>query len=113
MSVVLEPYKGRASVIVRVGKSLDYSNASTFKNACLERFDLGARSFIIDFSETGILDSTGLGAIFALYREATRHDGHVVFAALTSPVRMVVQVSRIHHIFPSYATVEAACKAVC
>ena len=113
MSVVLEPHKDQASIIVHVGKSLDFSNASDFKTACFDRLHLGARSFIIDFSETGILDSTGLGAIFALYREAVRHNGKVVFASLTSPVRMVIQVSRIHRIFPSYASVEAACAAVC
>ena len=113
MSVVLEPHKNPASIIVHVGKSLDFSNASAFKSACFDRLQLGARSFIIDFSETGILDSTGLGAIFSLYREAARHEGKVVFASLTSPVRMVIQVSRIHRIFPSYASVEAACAAVC
>ncbi len=113
MSVVLEPHRDPSSIIVRVGKSLDFSNASAFKSKCFDRLEMGARSFIIDFSETGILDSTGLGAIFSLYREATRNDGQVVFASLTSPVRMVIQVSRIHRIFPSYATVEAACNAVC
>ena len=113
MSVVLEPHKNPASIIVHVGKSLAFSNASDFKSACFDRLQLGARSFIIDFSETGILDSTGLGAIFSLYREAARHEGKVVFASLTSPVRMVIQVSRIHRIFPSYASVEAACAAVC
>lgn len=113
MSVFLEPSQNQASVIVRVGKSLDFSNASDFKTACFNRIDLGARSFIIDFSETGFLDSTGLGAIFALYREASRHDGQVVFASLTATVRTVIRVSRIHRLFPSYSSVEAACEAMC
>ena len=113
MSVVFEPLQSKTSVIVHVGTTLDFSNASAFKSACLNRLSSGARHFIIDFSETGVLDSTGLGAIFALYREASRHDGQVVFASLTSPVRTVIQVSRIHRIFPSYASVEAACQAVC
>lgn len=111
MSVTVKPYK--TALIVHVGKTLDYSNAKAFKEACLARLDLGARHFILDFSETGILDSTGLGAIFSLFREASLHDGSVVFASLTSPVRMVIQISKISRVFRSFRSVEAACNAVC
>jgi anti-sigma B factor antagonist len=113
MSIAVESYKDQTSVIIHVGKTLDFSNAVTFKEACYDRLHVGARRFILDFSETGILDSTGLGAIFSLYREVTRLKGQVVFASLTSPVRMVIQISRIHRVFPSYATVDAACAAMC
>ena len=85
MSVIVEPYK--TATIVHVGRTLDYSNAKAFKEACFDRLELGTQHFILDFSRTGILDSTGLGAIFSIYRETSINDGKVVFAALTSPVR--------------------------
>ena len=111
MSVTVEPYKTAA--IVHVGKTLDFSNAKDFKKACFDRLQMGAQHFILDFSQTGILDSTGLGAIFSLYRETSRQEGKVVFASLTSPVRMVIQISKISRVFPSYTSVEAACSALC
>ncbi len=111
MSVIVEPYKTAA--IVHVGKTLDYSNAKAFKEACFARVESGVRHFILDFSETGILDSTGLGAIFSLFRATSIHDGTVVFASLTSPVRMVIQISKISRVFTSFPSVEEACNAVC
>ncbi len=111
MSVIVEPYK--TATIVHVGRTLDYSNAKAFKEACFDRLELGARHFILDFSRTGILDSTGLGAIFSLYRETSIKEGKVVFAALTAPVRMVIQISKISKVFPSFSSIEAACNSVC
>ena len=111
MSVIVEPYK--TATIVHVGRTLDYSNAKAFKEACFDRLELGTQHFILDFSRTGILDSTGLGAIFSLYRETSIKEGKVVFAALTAPVRMVIQISKISKVFPSFSSIEAACNSVC
>ena len=110
MSVTVEPYK--TAVIVHLDETLDFSNAGAFKAVCFDQIRLGTRHFVLDFSNTGILDSTGLGAIFALYRELKRLEGQVVFASLSTPVRVVIQISRIQQVFPSYKSVEAACEAV-
>ena len=111
MSVTVEPYK--TAVIVHLDEMLDFSNTGAFKAVCFDQLRLGTRHLVIDFSNTGILDSTGLGAIFALYRELKRLEGQVVFASLSTPVRVVIQISRIQQVFPSYKSVEAACEAVC
>ena len=89
MSFALEPIS-QHSVIVRVGKSLIFSNADAFKQACLDEVRDGARNFILDFSETGILDSTGLSAIFSLHRQIAPLNGEVVFASILPPVQVVV-----------------------
>ncbi len=95
-------------VILRVGKSLDFKNADEFKQACQEKVAAGGRHFILDFSETGVLDSTGLGAIFSLHRKVTPQGGEVVFACLSRPVQMVVQLTRIYRVFTSYPSLQAA-----
>ncbi|WP_243663799.1 STAS domain-containing protein [Rhodothermus marinus] len=63
MSFSVEPLNAE-TVVIRVGKALDFRNAAEFKAICQEQVQNGVRNFILDFSETGILDSTGLGAIF-------------------------------------------------
>ena len=95
-------------VILRVGKTLDFRNADEFKQACQEKIAVGGRHFILDFSETAVLDSTGLGAIFALRRQVTPQGGKVVFACLTHPVQIVVQLTRIYRVFTSYPSLKAA-----
>lgn len=99
--------------VVRVGKALDFRNAAELKAACLERIQSGARDFILDFSGTGILDSTGLGAIFSLYRQVTPLGGQVVFAAVSRPVQVVVQLTRTYKVFRQFESVEAAHQALC
>ena len=94
--------------VVTVGKALDFRNAADFKTACQVRIQNGVRNFILDFSGTGILDSTGLGAIFSLYRQLTPLGGQVVFAAVSRPVQVVVQLTRTYKVFRQYPTVSAA-----
>lgn len=108
MSFVLEPSNNQESMIVRVGKALDFRNAAEFKTVCQEKVRGGARNFILDFSETGILDSTGLGSIFSLYRQVSPLNGQVVFAAVSRPVQVVVQLTRTYKVFRQFPSVEAA-----
>ena len=94
--------------VVRIGKALDFRNAAEFKTACQAGIQSGTRNFVLDFSGTGILDSTGLGAIFSLYRQLTPLGGQVVFASVSRPVQVVVQLTRTYKVFRQYPTVEAA-----
>ena len=68
----------------------------------------GVRHFVLDFSGTGILDSTGLGVIFSLYRQLTPIGGQVVFASVSRPVQVVVQLTRTYKVFRQYPSVDSA-----
>lgn len=99
------------AVVVRIGKALDFRNAAEFKAACQEHARQGVRYYVLDFSTTGILDSTGLGVIFSLYRQLTPAGGQVVFASVSRPVQVVVQLTRTYKVFRQFPTVEAALEA--
>ena len=90
MTFSIEPWTDH-TVVVHVGKALDFRNAANFKAACQDQVKDGVRNFVLDFSETGILDSTGLGSIFSLYRQVSPLEGQVVFASVSRPVQVVVQ----------------------
>ncbi|MFQ5569753.1 MAG: STAS domain-containing protein [Rhodothermales bacterium] len=109
MSFIIESHDG--SVVVHIGKTLDFDNAEDFKQVCREKVIEGIHYFVLDFSKTGILDSTGLGAIFFLYKQIVSLNGEVAFADISTPVRMVMQISRMHKVFPCYDTIEEACAA--
>lgn len=107
MSFAIEPETDE-TVVVRIGKALDFRNAAEFKSACQEQVQGGTRNFILDFTDTGILDSTGLGSIFSLYRQVSPLDGQVVFASVSRPVQVVVQLTRTYKVFRQFPTVSAA-----
>lgn len=100
------------TVIIRVGKALDFRNAADFKSTCQTQVRSGARNFVLDFSETGILDSTGLGSIFSLFRQVSPLEGQVVFAAVSRPVQVVVQLTRTYKVFRQFPSVDAAREAL-
>ena len=99
------------AAVVRIGKALDFRNAADFKAACQEHARQGVRYYVLDFSGTGILDSTGLGVIFSLYRQLTPAGGQVVFASVSRPVQVVVQLTRTYKVFRQFPTVDAALQA--
>ncbi len=111
MSFVVEPLN-QDIVVLKVGKALDFRNAAEFKTTCQEQVRSGARNFILDFSDTGILDSTGLGSIFSLYRQVSPLSGQVVFASVSRPVQVVVQLTRTYKVFRQFASVDAAREAL-
>ncbi|CAN5576448.1 hypothetical protein BH23BAC4_BH23BAC4_08900 [soil metagenome] len=100
------------TVVIRIGKALDFRSAAEFKGACVQHARNGVRNFVLDFTGTGILDSTGLGAIFSLYRQLTPEGGQVVFASVSRPVQVVVQLTRTYKVFRQYPTVQAATEAL-
>lgn len=107
MSFTLES-ENQETAIVKIGKALDFRNAAEFKSTCQEQVRSGIRNFILDFSDTGILDSTGLGSIFSLYRQVSPLEGQVVFASVSRPVQVVVQLTRTYKVFRQFPSVDAA-----
>ena len=111
MSFKITPHTNQTATI-EIGEALDFRNASEFKARCQEQVDEGIRYFILDFSDTGILDSTGLGAIFSLYRKVSPEEGQVAFASISQPVQVVVQLTRTYKVFQQFSTVEEARRAL-
>lgn len=98
----------RHVVIAHIGKILDFRNAEAFRTATREQLQEGARHFILDFTGTDLLDSVGLGAIFSLYRHLSPNDGQVVFAGADGAVAVMIELTKIEQIFPSFPDVESA-----
>lgn len=111
MAFAIEPLS-LETVVIRVGETLDLRTAPTFKAACREQFRSGPRNFILDFSRTKVLDSTGLGAILALYRQVAPLEGTIVFVSVTRPVQLVVRLTRLSRLFRQYPSVETAYNAL-
>lgn len=99
---------GSEAVILSIGKTLDFRNAAEFKTVSKEQVDSGIHNFILDFSESGMLDSTGIGAILSLYRLVAPKEGQIFFAPVSKPTQVVVQLTKLHRVFPQFSSVEKA-----
>ena len=100
------------TVIITVGNNLDFRNAADFKTASHNQVELGIRNFILDFTGTESIDSTGLGSLFTLYRRLSDQRGRIFFAAVSRPVHNTVHLTRADKIFRLFPTVDEAREAI-
>lgn len=100
------------TVVVIIGSNLDFRNVPDFKEAYQAQVSAGIRNFILDFSDTRILDSSGFGSLFTLYRKLRAVRGQICFASPSQPVQEAVQLTHVYKIFPQFDTVESAFDAI-
>ena len=99
------------TLVVEVGVVLDFTGAEQFKRLLHEHIDGGTRHVVLDFSDTAVLDSRGLGAIFYLYRALSPLGGTMAFANVSEAVRRVARLTHINRIIPQFNSVQAAAEA--
>lgn len=95
-------------VTVRVASTLDFRNATTFKDRCLKEMDRYAAGLVLDFTDTVNLSSPGLGSVFSLYRHVTDKGIPLVLAGISDQVMPVIRLTRIYRVIPCFSSVQAA-----
>jgi anti-sigma B factor antagonist len=98
------------SVVELQSKALDASNSAAFKES-LREVIAGQPQLVLDLTQVGFVDSSGLGAILSALRQANAAGGDIKLARLNRPVRVVVELTRMHRIFEIFESVDAAVSA--
>jgi anti-sigma B factor antagonist len=93
---------GRDTVVIWVNGDLDAFSAPDLKRQVFAALDSGFRRIVLEMSECGIVDSTGLGVLVAGVRRA--HGRDVVLAAPSPELRHVLGVLGLDRVLPLYAT---------
>lgn len=106
MPFVTEP-AGDAIVVAVVGQ-LVVGNRQEFKQLVLDEIEKGARRIVIDFRETGYVDSSGLGALVSLNKRIRESGGELRLAALNEDLRTLFELTRLDTLFRLYSDRNAA-----
>ena len=69
-------------------------------------------ALIIDFSEVPFIDSTGLGAMVGAHLAAQKANRKLVFAAMNTQVKALLDMTHVSHFFTTYPTIHDAEAAV-
>ena len=91
-------------VVISVVGQLVVGNRQEFKQAVLDEVELGARRILIDFTETGYVDSSGLGALVSLNKRVREVGGELRLAALNEDMRTLFELTRLDTLFRLYAS---------
>ena len=91
-------------VVVAVAGQLVVGNRQEFKQSVLDEVERGARRILVDFSETGYVDSSGLGALVSLNKRLREAGGELRLAALNEDMRTLFELTRLDTLFRLYAS---------
>ena len=69
-------------VVVDVEGQLIVGNRQELKQKVLDELEKGERKFLIDFSQTGYIDSSGLGVLVSLSKKIREQGGELRLANL-------------------------------
>jgi anti-anti-sigma factor len=67
---------------------------------------------IVDFSDVPFIDSAGLGALVAAHVNARKSDRGILFAALNSQARTLIEMTHVNDLLQTYDTIQDAEAAV-
>lgn len=75
------------------------ANAPSFRDKVRSLIQPATRLLEIDLSQTGFLDSSGLGALISLHKTMRQQEGNLRLRAPTTPVRQILELTRLHRLF--------------
>ncbi len=100
------------TAVIKVGEVLDSRTATEFKSVSRDQIRCGVRNIVLDFTDTGSVDSTGLGSLYTLYRNISAVGGKVYVASLSAYVWKTFVLTHTYRVFRSFISVDDACRAI-
>jgi anti-sigma B factor antagonist len=69
---------------------------------------LGPRPVLVDLSQVGFLDSTGLGVLVGAHREAATQGGALLLVAAGPRLDKIFKITKLYKMFAQYETMDDA-----
>jgi anti-sigma B factor antagonist len=108
--VLEDQVEGDYLVVSLRDKRLDAVIAVSFREALLERIEQGQHKIVLDLSNVGFLDSSGLGAVVAVLKQLGQQ-GCLYLCGVTPAVMAVLRLTRMDRVFKTFPTRAAALAA--
>jgi anti-sigma B factor antagonist len=85
--------------VIDVEGQLIVGNRQELKQKVLEELEKGGRKFLIDFSNTGYIDSSGLGVLVSLSKKIREQGGELRLANLNDDLRTLFELTKLDTLF--------------
>jgi anti-sigma B factor antagonist len=99
---------GNGVTIVQVEGQLIVGNRQELKALIQDALEQGERRFLIDCTNTGYIDSSGLGALVTISKKVREAGGELRLAALNDDLRSLFELTKLDALFQISPTVDAA-----
>ena len=86
-------------VVVGVDGQLIVGNRHELKQKVLEAVEGGERKVLVDFANTGYIDSSGLGVLVSLAKKLREEGGEMRLAGLNPDLRTLFELTKLDTLF--------------
>ncbi len=94
-----EVSKSDGVTLIEVEGQLIVGNRQELKQQVLEQLEDGDRKFVIDFAETGYIDSSGLGVLVSLSKKIREQGGELRLSSLNEDLRTLFELTKLDTLF--------------
>jgi len=98
-------------VVIGVDGQLIVGNRHELKTQVTEALDGGERRFLVDFTKTGYIDSSGLGVLVSLSKRVRESGGELRLAGLNDDLKTLFELTALDTLFAVSDTAEEALAA--
>ena len=85
--------------VVDVEGQLIVGNRQELKQKVLDELEKGEKKFLIDFSQTGYIDSSGLGVLVSLSKKIREQGGELRLANLNDDLKTLFELTKLDTLF--------------
>lgn len=110
--MVFQVQKSDDITIVDVDGQLIVGNRQELKQKVLEELERGERKFLIDFANTGYIDSSGLGVLVSLSKKIREQEGELRLSGLNEDLRTLFELTKLDTLFIITDTREEALRGL-
>jgi len=86
-------------LVIDVEGQLIVGNRQELKQKVLEELEGGERKFVVDFANTGYIDSSGLGVLVSLSKKIREQGGELRLASLNEDLRTLFELTKLDTLF--------------
>ena len=111
MSFTFRKDEDKGVVVLGVDGQLIVGNRHELKQKVLDALEQGERKFLIDFTSTGYIDSSGLGVLVSLSKKIREIGGELRLAGLNEDLRTLFELTKLDSLFAIADTADEALAA--
>ena len=104
--------EGDVTVVAFTGNVTGGPDADEFHSEIKSNIERGSRKFLIDFSQTKWINSTGLGIVVAAYMSVKAAEGQLLRCGTNERIDGVFYISRLEKIIESVENLEKGLAAM-
>ena len=106
MDLMLTTRPGRGCTVLEVRGDLDMATAPRLHDGLQPL--AGAGQVVVDLTGVGFMDSSALGTLVLMFKQARAAGGRLCLAGARQPVRTVLEVTSVTQVIDVFDTVRAA-----